>query len=52
MSTSTIIPPPCPFCGHQDVSVVEGGTFRWVHAVCNRCGVTAGEVRKQTLPTP
>lgn len=39
----------CPFCGHTDVQVVEGSTFRWRVAACENCGARAGEVRIQTL---
>ena len=44
-----VVPLPCPFCGHTDMEVVEGSTFRWVVAQCCLCGAQAGEVRVQTL---
>ena len=40
---------PCPFCGHDGVTVVEGSTFRWRVAMCERCGAQSGEVRHNTL---
>ena len=40
---------PCPFCGHQGVTVQEGSTFRWRYAFCDGCGAQGGEVRCQTL---
>lgn len=40
---------PCPFCGSNNIGVVPGSTFRWVRAVCGKCGAQAGEVRMQTL---
>lgn len=40
---------PCPFCGGTNVSTLEGSTFRWRVAMCNECGATSGEVRKQTI---
>lgn len=40
---------PCPFCGHDTISVHEGSTFRWRLAECNACGARSGEVRIQTL---
>lgn len=39
----------CPFCGHYDVTVYEGSTFRWRYAECDRCGAKAPEVRHDTL---
>lgn len=40
---------PCPFCGYESVSVIEGSTFRWRLAECSNCGARSGEVRIQTL---
>ena len=40
---------PCPFCGHEGVTVVEASTFRWRVAMCDNCGAQAGEVRHDTL---
>jgi Lar family restriction alleviation protein len=40
---------PCPFCGHDGVSVCEGSTFRWRYAQCDECGAQAGEVRHDTM---
>jgi hypothetical protein len=42
-------PLPCPFCGGHEVTIVEGGSFRWRLAQCCNCGAQSGEVRVQTL---
>jgi Lar family restriction alleviation protein len=42
-------PLPCPFCGSENVCVVEGTTFRWVVAKCINCDAQSGEVRIQTM---
>jgi Lar family restriction alleviation protein len=36
---------PCPFCGGDSVSCVQGQTYRWVVAVCDECGAKGTEVR-------
>lgn len=40
---------PCPFCGHAEVTVHEGSTFRWRYAACDNCGAQSCEIRIQTL---
>jgi transcription elongation factor Elf1 len=40
---------PCPFCGNETISVVEGSSYRWRVAECGGCGARAGEVRINTL---
>jgi hypothetical protein len=45
----TLQPKPCPFCGHVGVDIVEGSTFRWRKAVCQKCDASTGEIRRQTL---
>lgn len=40
---------PCPWCGHVGLMFEEGSTFRWRVASCERCGVTTGEERIQTM---
>jgi len=41
---------PCPFCGESSgVSITDNDSFRWRTAVCNACGASAPEVRRQTL---
>lgn len=42
-------PLPCPFCGGNDYTVMEGTTFRWRRVSCDNCGVLGPEVRMQTL---
>jgi hypothetical protein len=42
-------PLPCPFCGHEGVSMYEGSTFRWRYIACDECGASPGETRIQTL---
>lgn len=42
-------PLPCPFCGGDNIGVMEGSSFRWMVACCNRCGAQSGEVRMQTI---
>jgi Lar family restriction alleviation protein len=42
-------PLPCPFCGHPEIAVVEGSTFRWLLAECQSCGASGPEVRVQTI---
>lgn len=43
-------PLPCPFCGaNAGVEVSEGSTFRWVVAVCNKCGAQSPEARVNTM---
>jgi Lar family restriction alleviation protein len=44
-----IKPLPCPFCGHDEVYVQEGDTFRWRVAVCGGCDARAPDVRVQTI---
>ena len=44
-------PLPCPFCGMDEVTVVQGSTFRWRVAECGGCGARCGEVRCQTTGT-
>jgi len=39
---------PCPFCGSNDVTVVEGDTFRWRLVNCHCCGAAGPDVRIQT----
>jgi Lar family restriction alleviation protein len=39
---------PCPFCGHTNVEILEGSTFRWRFAGCVECGAQSGEIRAQT----
>lgn len=41
-------PKPCPFCGSENVSVVEGSTFRWRAISCAECDAIGPEVRMQT----
>lgn len=36
-AASDIRPLPCPFCGSNDIAVVEGDTFRWLLATCTTC---------------
>jgi Lar family restriction alleviation protein len=36
---------PCPFCGHQGVTVYQGENFRWRVAICDACGAQAPDVR-------
>ena len=36
---------PCPFCGHQGVTVFQSDTYRWRVAVCDECGAQAPDVR-------
>ena len=38
---------PCPFCGSDKVTVIEGSTSRWCVAQCAECGAQSGEVRKE-----
>lgn len=40
---------PCPFCGHSNVTVGEGSTFRWRLAICLNCGAQGPEVRAHIL---
>lgn len=40
---------PCPHCGGEEVTVVDGSTFRWCVAQCQTCGAQAGEVRKVSM---
>ena len=40
---------PCPFCGCETISVVEGSTFRWARGECCTCGASCGEVRVDTM---
>lgn len=37
---------PCPFCGSNSHSPVEGSTFRWAQIECNECGARSGETRR------
>ena len=39
----------CPFCGNDDVQVVETSTYRWRAAECSGCGARGPEVRIKTL---
>ena len=36
---------PCPFCGHQGVTVYKGDTYCWRIASCDKCGAQAPDVR-------
>lgn len=38
-------PSPCPFCGSENVNVVEGSTSRWRVAECAECGARGPEGR-------
>lgn len=38
---------PCPFCGHTGLSFEDASTYRWGIAVCNGCGASAGETRRE-----
>lgn len=42
-------PKPCPFCGHSEIGVVEGESFRYCRSMCPYCGAQGPEVRKNTL---
>jgi Lar family restriction alleviation protein len=39
---------PCPFCGHSDVVMTQGDTFRWRLVTCNYCSARGPDVRIQT----
>ena len=39
----------CPFCGHRDIQVHDGSTFRWLVAICCGCGAQSPEARIDTL---
>lgn len=38
----------CPFCGGQEIKVIEGDTFRWRAAMCLMCEARGPSVRVQT----
>lgn len=42
-------PKPCPFCGHSEIGVVEGESFRYCRSMCAYCGAQSPEVRKDTM---
>lgn len=44
-------PKPCPFCGSENVAVVEGSTFRWRAVWCADCEAIGPSVRAQTSGT-
>lgn len=37
---------PCPFCGGEKITLMDGSTFRWVHMECKECGARSGETRR------
>jgi len=37
-------PKPCPFCGSDEVRVVEGSTIQWCAVECTNCFSTGPEV--------
>lgn len=37
---------PYPFCGELGIDVVEGTRFHLIKAVCESCGASTGELRR------
>lgn len=42
---------PCPFCGSDEVRVVEGSTIQWCAVECTNCFSTGPEVRAKISGT-
>ena len=45
-------PLPCPFCGSENIVVVEGTNYRWSVAQCQDCGAQCGEIRRREPQWP
>jgi hypothetical protein len=43
---------PCPFCGGQFLSVIDGSTYRWWTVQCEECDATCGDCNRRGEEAP